>query len=396
MFMPRLRLLLFASLSVNAFMGVLGWQRSGVGGHEEEAKEEAVVPASTENWQALVDRATDEDFVGRLRQEGFPARVIRRLVTLRVEDRHAERLRVLRAEVREDPYSLESPFVDPRKRESLAAIRALGREMKKEIRGLLGTGAFHLPGDYSYDHRERFFGDLPDARIAAIEAVNTDYLELAEEVRENAYGFRFPDDLEKLKLLERERRADLARLLTPSELEHYERRFSWSAYAVIEALIGFDATEAEYHAMYEAQRAFDERYGMQHVSREEEELRLAARPELLAAWEVALGPVRFEEFQLKTDRRFGALLWWVELNGLSKERAVDLVRIVRDLDGRKRVLMVDDDLASDERAARLEALVVEAQSRFAVLVGVDKLGAFMEEVGSELSTPTPPLPEIRR
>lgn len=396
--MPRLRLLLFASLSANVLLGVLGWQRYAAGGNEEATPEEAVAeaPVSPDDWNALVDDATDEGFVARLRREGFPARVIRKLVTLRVEDRYAQRLRLLGAEKRRVPYWLNNLPVDPQERERLAAVRALEREMKKEIRRLLGTGAFHLPGDYSYDHRERLFGDLPDERIAEIEAINIDYVELSEEVRQSAQGFKFPDDLEKLKLFERERRADLARLLTPSELEQYERRFSWAAYAVRDALIGFDATEAEYHAMYEAQRAFDEHYGMQYLSREEEERRRAARPELLAAWEIALGPVRFEEFQLKTDERFDELDLWVDVNGLPPERALDLMRIVRDLDGRKRILIEDGNLTSDQRAAQLQVLVVEAQSRIAAHIGDNRLGNFMAEAGRVLSMPPPPLPESRR
>ncbi len=392
--MPRLRLLLFASLSANVLLGVLGWQRYAAGGNEEATPEEAVAaaPVSTDDWNALVGDATDEDFVARLRGEGFPARVIRKLVTLRVEDRYAQRLQLLRVDTRQVPYWLDSLPVDQQERERRAAIRALEREMKKEIRRLLGTGAFHLPGDYSYDHRERLFGDLPDERIAEIEAINTDYIELAEEVRESAQRFKFPDDLEKLKLFERERRADLARLLTPSELEYYERRFSWSAYAVRDALVYFEATESEYLAMYEAQRAFDERYGMQYVSREEAERRLAARPELLAAWELALGPVRFEELQLTTDERFGDLYWWVEMNGLPPERALGLMRVVRGFDGPKRALNEDKSLTADQRAARLEELEADTKTRIAGVVGEEKLAAFIDEVGSLLSTPPPPLP----
>lgn len=62
---------------------------------------------------------------------------------------------------------------------------------------------------------------------------------------------------EQTKLLEAEKLADLAKVLTPAELAEYQRHNSDTARTVARGVASLDLTEAEFNALYEARVAHD-------------------------------------------------------------------------------------------------------------------------------------------
>ncbi len=66
-------------------------------------------------------------------------------------------------------------------------------------------------------------------------------------------------DREKLALLNRERRADLERVLTPEELFEYDLRQGPTAMRLRSQLAAFQPTEEEYRAIFTVQHALDRR-----------------------------------------------------------------------------------------------------------------------------------------
>ena len=81
------------SLTANLALGVAWWKQSGKGALTGVGDSEPVIKPerSPSEWQSLVDGATDEEFVARLRQEGFPSRVIREWLKWRIWKRFTDR-----------------------------------------------------------------------------------------------------------------------------------------------------------------------------------------------------------------------------------------------------------------------------------------------------------------
>jgi hypothetical protein len=199
----------------------------------------------------------------------------------------------------------------------------------------------------------------------------------------------FPEDREKLSYLERERQADLVRLLTPEELAQYELRNSPTAQGLRNQLRHFAPTEKEYVAMFDVQRSFDERYGRTQLSGEQEDRRRDARPELFAAMETALGPQRFEDYRLMTDGNFGGTSEVVKSIGLPVERAKDLVRIQQAYNRLSETVKREISLSPEQRSAQLATLAAEARGKVVEIVGTDHLRAYEGRAGTWLRQISP-------
>jgi hypothetical protein len=400
--MSRLSLLIAVSLVANVVLGVVWWQRASANeratavsaGRERLAvvdDPQSNAGGAASGWPAFDSVATDEDFVARLRRDGFPTRVIRDLVRLRIQDRYAARIAELSVDARPVPYWRNRLPPDEGHFERRASLRALHREITDTLKALLGSDAFALPGEPAFENRERTYGPIPPDKIAGIEAIVADYAEMSNQVREATKGILFPEDREMLVFLEQERRADLARLLTPGELAEYERRSSQTAMALRNQLRHFAPSETEYLAMYEVQRAFDDRYGLNHLSGEQADRRRDARRELFSAMEAALGAGRFEEYRLTTDGNYGATLSVVEAAGLPKDRARDLVRIQQDYNERAARLRAEAALAGEQTHAALEALATAARQDVGGIVGDRHMNQYLGRAGTWLRqlSPTP-------
>lgn len=349
----------------------------------KDASSAGMAKASS-NTPTVPSAATDAEYVAWLDREGFPPRVVRELLRLRIQGRYAAQFKALEQRRPAVPYWRQRAVSREVDLEARAKLRALNQTITDEIKALLGPEVFHLPGDSEYENRERIYGPIAPEKIVAIEAINADYAELANQVREASRGVMFPEDREKLNYLERERHADLARLLTPDEFLQYDRRNSLSAHALRNQLRYFLPSEAEYVAMYDAQRAFDHRYGQGNLSGEQEDRRREARPELFAAMEAVLGPERFDDYRLMTDGNFGGTLRMVNSIGLPPERAKDLVRVQQEYNRRSSELKGLAGLAADVRDRQLEALGLEAREKVAAIVGAENLPAYDRAAGAWL------------
>lgn len=112
--------------------------------------------------------------------------------------------------------------------------------------------------------RERKYGNLPDAKIDALAAIERDYQEMKRDAlaltSERVTSFTSEDWATRQKqdnLLESEKLTDLAQILTPAELTEYEMRNSRAGQNVARAVRDMDITEDEFAALFQAHKAFD-------------------------------------------------------------------------------------------------------------------------------------------
>jgi hypothetical protein len=348
-------------------------------------------------WTPIAEGKDDTDFVARLRAQGFPPRVIRTLVYLRLRERFVDRFRALNNKDKETPYWRTEPLSFYFTPETLAERRAINREISELAEKLLGPGDADLESDYGRGERIRSFGNIPKEKIPAIQAIEKDYSDLRVQTRAGAKGLILAEDREKLTYLDKEKRADLASLLTAEELDEYDCRTSPTAGDVRGQLRYFDPTEAEFLSLYRAQRDFDVRYGRDNLSGEQADRRRAAQTELTAQIEAALGPQRFAEYQATTDGNYGNTRNFVTAAGLPIETAKGLITIQRDLLRRADSVRNDQSLTAEVRAVQLGALEKEAVERLTATIGAENLELYRRGTGffwlTKLSptakTPTP-------
>jgi len=194
----------------------------------------------------------------RLRAAGFSTVVIRAVIDAQIAARFEARLRAITHERDQTPYWRQPPYFFSDSK-SLEAITQVYRERARLLRDLLGTDALaHGEScDVSAAQRRRY-GDLPPSKIDLVSRISDDYADMIGQVRAAMQGVTLPEDREKLAFLERERRADLAAILTPAELADYELRSSPVSNRLRTTLTILDASEAEFRVIHAVQQPYAE------------------------------------------------------------------------------------------------------------------------------------------
>ena len=320
-------------------------------------------PIPVSSWSAFAG-STDSATIARLRSEGFPAGVIRAIVTSMLSERFAARRAALPTAHpwpfwRDGYYPGRQEIVDPA---GLAARRALDNEYSAALEQLLGNDALAATPEEMV-RRRNTYGDLSPEKIRRLEAVNRDYADLRRQVQDETRGIVFPEDQAKYDLLEQERRADLAAMLTPAELEAYDLRSSPAAQNIRGQLNAFNPTEAEFKALYQVQLAYDRQYGSAVLTADE------SRRLREAMVQPALTPERFADYQVTTAGSYPELSSLVNRLQLPATATGDLVRLQRQVAQGIADLTADSTLDADAKNARLLALAQATDSRLVAVIG---------------------------
>lgn len=363
--------LLALSLAVNLALSGLILARFFVPATEPAAAAKPVASSAVtaaphpaaDTWSRLETPAA-VDLVARLRAAGFPTDVIRAILDGRFEGELSAQVKAL------DPAASRRPFWknSPQQAQVQATMSRLRREHERQMRALLGEqeNTNQLITQVLPGHR---VDGLPPEKAAAILEVVRDYDDKRAE--------HFADPLyllnpERRIALEREQRAALARLLTPQELEEYELRNSSTATAMRMQLGAFEATEAEFRAIFRLRNEFAQQYGTSlqaGATAEQMQIRRDAERRVNEQIHAVLGPVRGEEYARKADYTYVQTSKILERLQQPRENVDAVMAIGRDIAARARALEADRSLSEPARTTTKTALYEEASRRLTPLLG---------------------------
>jgi hypothetical protein len=355
-------------------------------------------PVDPATWQRFAS-AEPAELVARLGDEGYPPAVVRAIVHAQIRQQFSVRYTALADEAAAAPYWLGSAFslsADPKIER---ARRALDREAAELAAQLLGPSA----GELSESERRmlrREFGDLSPEKVAEMRRIVADYEDLIAEVRGEARGLMLPEDVQRLAYLEGEKRADLARLLSPEELEIVDLRSSPTAGQLRRELAAFEPTEAEFRALFRIQHALDVQHGAAagELTPEQRARRLAAQKELAGQIEAALGPERYAEYRRTTDPTWLTAHRFVEQIGLPATATAQLVAVQSEITQRVGAVRTSENLTPAQQQAQVALLAQEAHARLAPVLGDRGLAAYKQGIGywlHALQVPPTPRPSGR-
>lgn len=345
----------------------------------------AAMPGA-ETWTALQsdNLATQRD---RLREEGFPPALVRSILTARIRERFADRRKALDRAQAEAPFW--KPFLpDPA---TQAEYRALAKEEARALKDLLGPD----PDDYYAVNVRRQVPGLPDDRIEQLAAIRNRYDEQRQEFYGRGPGSLTPDDRDKIRALEKAQYAEIASVLTPGQLEDYDLRMGDTSNQLRSQLSAFDATEAEFLALYRLQRQFDDTVGNFPSGQSAEQRRAwsDARQKLNESFKAALGDQRYADYQRAIDYNYQQSSQLVARLGLPAETANQVYSVQQEVQPRAALIQGNTSFSAAERAARLTALTAETQAKITALLGARGYDAYKQYGGSWMQqslTPRPP------
>ncbi|MBA4136412.1 MAG: hypothetical protein C0518_03750 [Opitutus sp.] len=154
-----------------------------------------------------------------------------------------------------------APYWKRRAVEALKEMREIYRQTERQVEELIGAVASPAERLGSVA-RARRYGDLPDAKIDQIARVERDYQEMQVDVfsaiAPGAYSSEeMTEHRKKTDLLKAEMRADLAKFLTPAELNSFELRNSDIARQLAATVREVPLSADAFSALYAARQAFE-------------------------------------------------------------------------------------------------------------------------------------------
>jgi uncharacterized protein YdcH (DUF465 family) len=311
--------------------------------------------------------------IARLRAAGFPDRAIRAIIEAKLAERNNARLREI-APAPLDAYWKSRPLASGAQDEYERA--RLLAEQSRVTRELLGSIVPESDDDISPEQRRRY-GNLSAAKIQQLERIAADYEEMKRALVAATGGISLPVDREKIAVLEREKRADLAALLTPEELEGYDMRQSPITRELRETLGALKVSEAEFRTIFQiydglsdrikSPAGFDQRTpAEQSAWWAQSRIAIAERDAQLRA---TLGEERYAEFARASDREYRELVELAEQNKRPLEEANRIFALRDRVTKETARISADVSLTAVQKAEALESLDRSVRTQLASTFG---------------------------
>src|SRR5688572_24642317 len=221
-------------------------------------------PAPQFHWRD-VESADYKEYIAKLRDIYCPEETIRDIIIADVNKLYAPREAALKvpgdeeASTSSDRARRIAPF---ERRKQLREIQKEKNALLKELLGLdLPIDPLRARGDRNYELFEAAFKSLPAEKRELVREIQETYWQTSDNLKDKYANKRTADYIEEYKRANVERKAQLANVLTPDELDEYEMRTTNVAPNMQSSLEGFNPTEDEFKTIYRIRKAIEEPYG---------------------------------------------------------------------------------------------------------------------------------------
>lgn len=220
----------------------------------------------------------------------------------------------------------------------------------------------------------------PEAR-RQVREIEQRHARRLQELRTTAEAGETNSDAD-LARLEREWRAELARVLTPEQLEEYLLRYSSGAERLRAELRGFNATPEEFRALYRARERLAEQLDALAAGpgspADAKQLAALAR-EFERTLEQTLGPARYAHYRLLQDPLFRQTRQTAERLGVEPEKLIPLYRVNQFAAEERQRLLQDPALSEEDRDRELAELYTAHLASLRQLLGEDTFRRWQAE-----------------
>jgi hypothetical protein len=196
----------------------------------------------------------------------------------------------------------------------------------------------------------------------------------AQAMREQGKGV----DPTEYARVRKELRAELAKILTPAQLEEYLLRYSDNAAQLRRTLGGFNATPEEFRNLFRATDTYD--LELLALAGATDPASVKRRQELESrrdeATRSALGTERYTYYRLNQDPVFRQAREAAEQVGAPAEAVLPLYQITRETDRERRRILNDPTLTPDQQTEELAAVDQVRMNSVRRLLGEERFRRF--------------------
>jgi hypothetical protein len=342
----------------------------------------AAKPAAKKQLWPALDAGDDlTTLIARLRAAGFPAEIIRAMIMAEISRRYDARINALFESDASTPFWKQpSAFSGPGDKR-MDLYSAMQRERAKLQRELFADPFFSTDDVTAAQRRQ--FGNLSKQKIDSLQRIEDDYSEMMAAIRAGTNGIMLADDRAKLALLQNERRADLASVLTPQELADYEMRSSPMVGMLSRYLGGFNPTEAEFRAIFQAQQAFSERVSPSTTGGYNYEERQNAGRQLGEQIKAALGDARYADYVRESDRSYQQLVRIAERDSIPSDTAMRAFNVRDTVVAESNRIADDTTMTSDQKRVALQTLAERTRNEILGILGPNAGPSYVKVVDQQ-------------
>ena len=322
-------------------------------------------------WSAL-DSDDLPTLVKRLRTAGFSRSTVVTILNARLDARFADRIKALTGDVENTPFWKPDPMNSPNNSKYWEEYSQIYRDRSRVLRELIGDDFFAWGGTDPAVAQRRQFGSIPKEKIDLVQRITDDYAEMTSQIRASMQGITLPEDREKIALLEREKRADLAAILSPSQLEEYEMRSSPLTSRLRGAFAIMDATEDEFRAIFKVQQAFNERVNPSmsgFISSQIMDDRREAQKQMNEQLKAVLSPERYNDYMRSSNSEYQLLHRIAQKDNIPTETITRAFSIRDGIAADSIRIAEDASMSVDQKRAALTALAQKGRTQILSTLG---------------------------
>jgi hypothetical protein len=345
----------------------------------------ATIAVERFDWRQ-VESPDYKEYIARLRGIGCPEQTIRDIIIADVSKLYAEKRAALYNAPKVVRYwqSSETQYTRDNVKYQ-QAVRALEKEKTELIRELLGVDlrrelAKIYGGEPNFDRSLMF---LPPERREPIQEMLDRYRDLERAIYAEADGELNEAQRARVDALRQEREAALTAMLSPEELKEYEMTNSRIAREIRGNLNGFEATEQEFLAIYQARQALFDQFGERRRNEDEatRNARRAAEQESEKQLAAALGPERYAAYQRSQSGDYEQLYRVIKRYDLPQDAAIAVYDIKKMAEATRRNIEQNTALPADQRAALLKELAAATKQAAETALGKDAFNYYQRRDG---------------
>ncbi len=334
----------------------------------------AVAPAPVGAvWRSAVTEADLRRVVADLRAAGYPPEVVRAVMQQLLKTRFAAR-----EPNAGQPYWKHNNQTP----DAVAAQNAVNNERRELLEALLGDDA-RPSAMLDEETRLRRYGPISAEKIDLLAKIERDYNEMSAEAWAKRRGNIVVSNdtlMQTQQLMEQEKLADMAAVLTPEELREYEMRNSQAARTLINNLRNVDITETEYARLYLAQKAFNDANPRRTISDATSfSQRQTAQMALNEEARAVLGDERFYPYLEGSDYQYASVAKaFVAHPAVTPATAYQVYQLQNELQAAMYQASRDGP-PSQEKIAEMRTVVESYNARLEGLLGAEAAEAYRKQ-----------------
>lgn len=367
--------------------------------HQEVTAEKTRVDSKTPvfSWHRI-ESSDYRQYVANLRAIGCPEQTLRDIVIADVTKMFAPREQSLKAmltnatTVRSAAMLAEKGKKDFEIRKQLRAVQLEKNALLQELVGVqLPVDLLRTATGRNYAEFEAAFNALPPGKRDLVRDIQETYWQNSTTLSEKFRGtnansnWRTPEYLVEYSKLNQERRAALAKVMTPVEMEDYEMRITDTGMQMRSELANLKVSEEEFRRIFRARREVESPYGGGNLTANAVEDAAAGTAAMSGATlqdeiRKTLGDERYSEYLKSRDYAYQTFTRLGERFGLSSEVIEQAYAARNELNQRMTASSLKSDQTPDQMA-NLRQMKQQYQAQLNQLLGERAAKALVRNYG---------------